>query len=166
MTLQTTITQRDNQIAADIKLLAGRIGDLTSLTTTQKTSIVAALNEIHAAIGSSGAVIDDTAGNGNTNVAWSADKIFDTIEEAKTIVKAEILDGSPAALDTLNELAAALNDDPNFAATLASTVNNKVDFASPQTLTTAQRLQACENIGIGDPETDFLGNYLTARGPL
>ncbi len=166
MTLQTTITLRDNQIAADIKLLAGRIGDLTSLTTTQKTSLVAALNEIHDALGSSGAVIDDTAGNGNTNVAWSANKIFDSIEEAKAAVKSEILDGSPDALDTLNELAAALNDDPNFAATLVATVNNKVDFASPQTLTTAQRLQACENIGIGDPETDFLGNYLTARGPL
>ncbi len=123
MTLQNSITLKDNQIAADIKLLASRIGDLTSLTTTQKTNLVDALNEIHAAIGSS-------------------------------------------ALDTLNELAAALNDDPNFATTLAASMNNKVDFANAQTLTTAQRLQACENIGIGDPDTDFLGSYLTARGPL
>ncbi len=166
MTLQNSITLKDNQIAADIKLLASRIGDLTSLTTTQKTNLVDALNEIHAAIGSSGAVIDDTAGNGNTNVAWSANKIFDSIEAAKAAVKSEILDGSPGALDTLNELAAALNDDPNFATTLAASMNNKVDFANAQTLTTAQRLQACENIGIGDPDTDFLGSYLTARGPL
>ncbi|WP_420582100.1 hypothetical protein [Reichenbachiella sp.] len=31
-----------------------------------------------------------------------------------------IIDGAPAALDTLNELAAALGDDPNYAATIAT----------------------------------------------
>lgn len=166
MKLQERITLKDNQIAADIKLLATRIGDLTSLTTTDKTNLVTALNELKTAIGTAGASIDDTATNGATTVTWSVDKIFDSIEAAKTAVKADILDGSPAALDTLKELSAALNDDPNFATTLAGQVNNKVDFATAQTLTAAQRLQACENIGIGDPDTDFLANYLTARGTI
>jgi hypothetical protein len=38
---------------------------------------------------------------------------------------AEIIDGSPTALDTLNELAAALGDDPNFAATMTAALAGK-----------------------------------------
>lgn len=166
MNLDQRILAKDNQIAADIALLAGRIGDLTALTTTDKTNLVAALNELKASIATAGASIDDTATNGATTVTWSADKIFDTIEAAKTAVKNDLIAGAPTALDTLNELAAALNDDPTFATTLTTSLNNKVDFATAQTLTAAQKLQACQNIGIGNPDTDFLANYLTTRGTI
>ena len=37
---------------------------------------------------------------------------------------AEILDGAPGTLDTLNELAAAINDDPDFFNTITDTINN------------------------------------------
>lgn len=37
-----------------------------------------------------------------------------------------LVDAAPGALDTLNELAAALGDDPNFASTITSTIANKV----------------------------------------
>lgn len=37
-----------------------------------------------------------------------------------------LVDGAPASLDTLNELAAALGDDPNFAATLANALGGKI----------------------------------------
>ncbi|WP_312329831.1 hypothetical protein [Atlantibacter hermannii] len=40
---------------------------------------------------------------------------------------ASLVDSSPAALDTLNELAAALNDDPNFASTMATELSKKMD---------------------------------------
>jgi len=43
---------------------------------------------------------------------------------------AALVDSSPAALDTLNELAAALNDDPNFAATMTAELSKKMDKAS------------------------------------
>ena len=39
---------------------------------------------------------------------------------------AGVVDAAPAALDTLNELAAALGDDPNFATTLSTSIGNKV----------------------------------------
>lgn len=39
---------------------------------------------------------------------------------------AAVVDAAPGTLDTLNELAAALGDDPNFAATLATTISAKV----------------------------------------
>ncbi|WP_188055409.1 MULTISPECIES: phage tail protein [Citrobacter] len=40
---------------------------------------------------------------------------------------AELLDSAPAALDTLNELAAALGNDPNFAATVNNNIAQKLD---------------------------------------
>lgn len=40
---------------------------------------------------------------------------------------AALVDSSPAALDTLNELAAALGDDPNFATTVLNALANKAD---------------------------------------
>ncbi|MGK2740534.1 phage tail protein [Tepidicaulis sp. LMO-SS28] len=44
---------------------------------------------------------------------------------------AALVDSSPAALDTLNELAAALGDDPNFAATVTAALAAKAPLASP-----------------------------------
>lgn len=40
---------------------------------------------------------------------------------------AGLVDSAPATLDTLNELAAALGDDPNFATTVATQIGTKVD---------------------------------------
>lgn len=44
---------------------------------------------------------------------------------------AALVDSSPAALDTLNELAAALGDDPNFATTMSNALGLKAPLASP-----------------------------------
>jgi len=40
-----------------------------------------------------------------------------------------LVDSSPAALDTLNELAAALGDDPNFATTVSTSIGTKLPLA-------------------------------------
>jgi hypothetical protein len=40
-----------------------------------------------------------------------------------------LVDAAPGALDTLNELAAALGDDPNFAATTAALIATKANFS-------------------------------------
>lgn len=45
---------------------------------------------------------------------------------------ANLVASSPAALDTLNELAAALGNDPNFAATITNALALKAPLASPQ----------------------------------
>jgi len=42
-----------------------------------------------------------------------------------------LVDSSPATLNTLNELAAALGDDPNFATTTATSIGLKAPLASP-----------------------------------
>jgi hypothetical protein len=163
MSLETRIVALAQAIGADIKTLTTKQGDLTSLSTTAKGNLVAAINELYSAIGSSGAQINDTAGNGDTLVTWSADKIHDTIEAAKAAVKNDIVNGAAAAFDTLSELASALNNDPTFAATIATELGNRVRFDAVQTLTTAQKLQACTNIGVGDPERDLAAAYATAK---
>lgn len=163
MTLETKLVALAQAIGADIKDLRTKQGDLTSLSTTAKTSLVASINELYGLLGSSGAVIDDGAGDGATSVTWSANKIFDSIAAANAALKDELVDGAGAALDTLKELADALNNDPNFAATIASEIANRVRYDAPQTLTTAQQLQACTNIGVGDPERDFVADYNTAK---
>lgn len=163
MSLETKIIALAQAIGADVKLLTARQGDLTSLPTTAKGSLVAAITEIYGLLGSSGAVIDDDAGAGDTEVTWSADKIVAALAQAMAEVKDSLLDGAGAALDTLKELADALNNDPNFAATIATELSNRVRFDAAQTLTTPQRLQACTNIGVGDPEHDFAADYATAK---
>lgn len=163
MSLETKIIAVVQAIGADIKDLRTKQGDLTALSTTAKGNLVAAINELYGLLGSSGAVIDDNAGDGATSVTWSANKIFDSIAAASAALKNELVDGAGAALDTLKELADALNNDPNFAATIAGEIANRVRYDAPQTLTAAQQLQACTNIGVGDPEHDFVADYTTAK---
>lgn len=55
-----------------------------------------------------------------------------TKAETDTRIQA-VIDAAPAALDTLNELAAALGDDPNFAATVTAELGLKADSADVYT---------------------------------
>lgn len=163
MSLTSRIVTLAQAIGADVKTLTAKQGDLTSLSTTAKTNLVVAINEISAAIGSAGAVINDAATDGDLLVTWSADKIFDTIEAAKTAVKNDLINGASTTLDTLNELAAALGNDASFATTVATELGNRVRFDASQTLTALQQTQACSNIGVGEPETDLATAYAAAK---
>lgn len=163
MTMETRLIALAQAIGADIKDLRGKQGDLTALTTTAKNSLVAAINEIKLALASAGVTINDSAGNGDTDVVWSADKVYDTIEAAKVALRNELTNGASAALDTFKELQDAIGNDPTFAATMATSLSNRVRFDAVQSLTTAQKLQACTNLGIGDPEADFAAAYAAAK---
>jgi hypothetical protein len=63
---------------------------------------------------------------------------------------ANVVDSAPAALDTLNELAAALGDDANFSTTMATSLGNRlrIDTAS-QGLTSTQKSNGRTNLGLG-----------------
>ena len=176
MSLETRIVALAQAMGTDVKTLTAAQGGLSALNTTTKTSLVAAINELLTLIGSAGASIDDGAGNGSTAVTWSADKIYDSIEAAKTAVKNELVNGAAAALDTLNELAAALNNDPSFATTIAGEIANRVRFDAAQTLTSPQQAQARTNIGaaaasdvsgliagLGTYDRDYAADYTAAK---
>jgi hypothetical protein len=48
-----------------------------------------------------------------------------------------LVDGAPTALDTLNELAAALGDNPNYATDITTALGNKVSKSGGDTITTS-----------------------------
>lgn len=163
MSLETRLIALAEAVGTDIKSLTTKQGDLTSLSTTAKDNLVAALNELYGAIGSTGAQIDDTAGTGDTLVTYSVDKILAVIAAAKAAVKSDLLNGAPAALDTLVELANALGNDANFSATLATQMSKRVRYDASQTLNTTEKKQACDNIGVGDPEIDLVSKYAAKK---
>lgn len=163
MSLETRIIALAEAIGADIKDLRATRGTLSSLSTTAKSNLVAAINELHAAISSAGVQINDSATNGATTVTWSADKIFDEIAAAKVAVTNSLTNGAAATLDTLNELAAALGNDPSFATNIATQIGNRVRFDAAQVLDSTQQAQACANIGVGNPERNFVTDYTTAK---
>lgn len=66
---------------------------------------------------------------------------------------AGLVDSAPGALDTLDELAAALGDDANFASTVTSALAMRLRFDAAQALTAPQKAQALDNLGAGDLAT-------------
>lgn len=87
------------------------IGDLETLTTTQKKSLVGALNEMKQTINtlsSRAAGINDSATDDASTL--SAKKIIELLNKAKAEVKNELLGGEvDASIDTLKELGDMLN---------------------------------------------------------
>ena len=65
--------------------------------------------------------------NWNTAYSWGnhATQNYATTTYVDTAVN-NLIDSAPGTLDTLNELAAALGDDPNFATTVATSIGTKV----------------------------------------
>ena len=151
MSLSINLQNLATRVASETKalrtLVNGNTADLSSLTTTTKTSLVAAVNELQSAIDAiasaeGGATIDDEATAGTT--VWSSAKVAAQISAAV----ATLVDTAPGALDTLNELAAALGDDPSFATTINTALTNRVrtDTAT-QGLDATSQTNARTNIG-------------------
>lgn len=169
MSLATRLGDLATRVATECKsirtLVNGNAADLSALDTTAKTSLVAALNELHAEMDSlasaGGATINDASSSSATQT-WSINKISTEIAAAITAIS----NGAPTALDTLDELAAALGDDANFAATVTTALGNRVrtDTAA-QGLNGTQQSNARTNIGaiassdIGDPDTNFVTTF-------
>lgn len=63
---------------------------------------------------------------------------------------ANLVDSAPAALDTLNELAAAINDDANFSTTITNSIATKLPLAGG-TMSGAIAMGTNKITGMGDP---------------
>lgn len=160
MSLTTQISNLAVRVATECKSIRATTGDKTALTTTDKTTLVAAINEIKAAMASAAGILD-TASAGDTSHTWSADKIVAQL----AAVKSEILSGAPDAYDTLLEIANQLATDDGAISGLLTAVGNRVAFDQAQTLTAPQKAQAISNIGaisasdVGDVTTNFVTTF-------
>ena len=159
MSLQTKIHSLVIRVADEFKTVNTRIGNLTSLSTTDKSTLVAAINELKTAV-TAFAVIDDLT-PGSTTTTFSASKIVTLLDA----LRAQILGGADSAYDTLLELQQALQNDQTGIAALTAAIDKRVRFDAAQTLTASEQLQARNNIGavastdIGNTETDFVAIF-------
>ena len=143
VTASQQISNLAQTIGTDVKQIIANIGDLTALTTTEKSSLVLALNELKAALGSIDLtkIIDDE--QTKTNLTWSSTKISNAISTAVT----NLVNGAPEALDTLKELADAIDANQDAITALQTIAAGHVKYDAEQTLTTEQQAQARSNIG-------------------
>ena len=155
MSLQTQLNSFVLRVAEEFNTVKGRTGTLTTLTTTDKSSLVAAINELKAAIITAVAIDDATIATTST---YSSSKIVSVLDA----LKADILGGADPAYDTLLELQQALQNDQTGIAALTAAIDKRVRFDAAQTLTVPEQTQARSNIGavaasdIGDTAIDFV----------
>ena len=131
MSLLTRITALINSIATDIKDVYAKIGNLSTLQTTTKSSLVGAINEIKS---SGGLQINDSTPSVSTTFSGTA--IDSKIATAKTEVKNEILGSASAAYDTLQEIQAQMVADDTAAASLATAVGQRPTYTETGNLDT------------------------------
>ena len=152
MSLVVRLTDLSTRIATEVKalrtLINGNAAGLSALTTTNKTNLVAALNELKTLIPAASVSIDDASTAAGTT--WSSTKINSQINAAI----AALVNGAPGSSDTLKELADQL-------AALVQADTGLLSFAGAQTLTAGQKTQGCANLGVGEPETDFVTVFNT-----
>jgi hypothetical protein len=169
--LSTRLSDLTTRIATECKslriLVNGNTSNLSSLTTTNKTNLVNALNEVKAladGLAAAGFVTINDASSASATQTWSLNKIQSHVSTAINAV----LSGAPTALDTLNELAAAIGNDANFASSITTALGNRVRADAAQAFTDPQKAQARTNIGaaeaaaIGNTDTDFVAVFNTA----
>lgn len=144
-----TITEFAEFVGMKDKEIIKLIGNLQTLNTTEKTSLVGAINELFQSVRSlsgSAAGINDSATNETSTL--SAKKIIELVNQAKTEAKSEILGGNVAAeLDTIKELADALNGMKTGEDGLSKLIQ-KISQANESLNAINQKLTALDNVNL------------------
>ena len=155
MSLATRIESLVIRVAQEFKNVRATAGNIANLSTTDKSSLVAAINELKAEVLLATAIDDNHI---DTSTTDSSNKIVSLLDA----IKADILGGADAAYDTLVEIQQLLQNGTTGLDALLAAVNLRVRFDEAQTLTAADQLQARTNIGavaaadVGNTDTDFV----------
>ena len=118
-----------------------------SNTSAGLSAVAAASSETNAATSAVNAATSET--NAASSASAAATSATNAASEVSNAIS-NIVDSSPSTLDTLNELAAALGDDPNFATTVTNSIALKAPIASPTFTGTATIPTADINAGTID----------------
>lgn len=175
-TLAQRIADLATRIATECKairtMVNGNVADLSTLSTTNKSNLVAAVNEVKQAItdlAAVGATTINDASTTSTTQTWSVAKILEELEDTAAAVKDEILGGAGAAYDTLAELQALLQGEAADIASIMTALDNRVRVdTAAQGLNATQKQNARTNIGAdvtsaqtGDTDTNFVTTFNT-----
>ncbi|WP_414612308.1 hypothetical protein [Stenotrophomonas pavanii] len=158
MSLATRIESLVIRVAQEFNDVRAKTGNLANLTTTDKSNLVAAINELKAAVVSSSEIDDASIAISST---YSSSKIVTLLDA----LKSEILGSADAAYDTLLEIQQLLQNGTTGLDALLAAVNNRVRFDAAQTLSAPEQAQARSNIGavavsdVGDTDTDFVAVF-------
>ncbi|ELQ4312120.1 hypothetical protein QMO37_04370 [Pseudomonas aeruginosa] len=158
MSLATRIESLVIRVAQEFNDVRAKTGNLANLTTTDKSNLVAAINELKAAVVSSSEIDDANIAISST---YSSSKIVTLLDA----LKSEILGGADAAYDTLLEIQQLLQNGTTGLDALLAAVNNRVRFDAAQTLSAPEQAQARSNIGavavsdVGGTDTDFVAVF-------
>lgn len=106
----------------------------------------------------------DDLSEGTTNKYFTAQRALDATASAYDVAGAaaaaqdaaetyadglitNLVNGAPATLDTLNELASALGSDANFSTTISTALGNRVRVDAAQSFNGTEKAQGRDNIG-------------------
>ena len=139
MTIASNLTAAFQRVGTEFRairaLISGSETGNAAALQTSATNLVEAINEVRA-IGLSKAAIDDV--NLSALTTWSSQKTNSEIQAAV----AALVNGAPGALDTLQELAAALGNDPDLQNSLLTQIALKANAADVYTRAEADALLA------------------------
>lgn len=152
-TLDGQIQALATQLGTDIKQIITNQGNLSALTTTQKASLVLAINELKAELGTIDANLIDDSTPSSTKT-YSSSKIVSEIQTKCQEVKDALLGGAGEAFDTLKELADLIEQNQDLIESLQTLAGSHVRYDAAQELSPQQKTQARSNIGAAD-DTDY-----------
>ena len=174
----TNLTQAVGNLVKGLRvqLFGSASGGLSGLATTDKTSIVAAINEVNAKPSPAPADASETV-KGIVELATLTEVATGTdatravtaagVRQERTALKAEILGGAAAAQDTLAELKTYIDgldsaDEGQIQGVITALSSRVRTDTAAQGLDSTQQSNARTNISvyskaeIGDPETDYV----------
>lgn len=149
MSLQTQLNSLVVRLAQEFNKVQQRTGSLADLNTADKSSLVAAINEL---LGSATAALGIDDDNLSATSTFSSNKIVALLDE----LKSSLLGGADEAFDTLLELQQALQNDQTGLAAVLVALDHRLRVDEAQTLTPEEQAIARSNIGAA--ATDDLGD--------
>lgn len=126
-------------------------GNVTSATTQTGTGTTLVM-QLSPALGGIPTTTTPTVGSTSTQIANAA-----FVSTAITNAIAALVASAPGTLNTLNELATALGDDPNFATTITNLLGTKANLTSPSFIT---QVTAPIFYGSGSALTNLTSNQI------
>ena len=146
--LEETLVAFATKTAQEINKVRAERGALAGLSTQHKASIVGAINELETKIVA-------TAG-----AAVSSSAVDNKIQTAIAGLKTEIMgDNVPAALDTLKEIATAIQNDQTATAAMATAIADRIKLDSVQQLTAQQKQNVETTLNLGNTGVDLVSVF-------